>query len=550
MKKLVIILFILFSHFVFAIAESNDGSTISVVPQLGGSVVIPVGVFKEIAPVGAGVEFDLGVSDLIFKNSALKLCVGYNFISEELEVINSFGMISLTLLGGYTIAVTDGFSITPLAGGGYLGHAVDADEQLWFFDPQVSLQTEFDLLLGENFFVSLMPGFTLFFEQNDNMGSFFSMNLGVKKAFDIGSGGERPLVLEPVSGLPRIIIERDLPIFSPNGDGYKDLVVLTIKVDGDLPAKSYTLNIVDKKDKPVRVFSEESSLGQRLEWNGRDNKNKPVVDAEYRAILTVRYADGRSTTAESDSFILDTIPPKASLLIAPKPFSPDNDGENDQLSISCQVQELNGVRDWKIRIDDQQGQTFKTFAGRGDVPKEILWDGKSADGKLVESAEDYSLTLELSDEAGNRTMVKDMISTDILVRKYGDQAKIVISNIQFEAYSSDFQKGDKTIVKENLAIIDRLAEILKKYGTYKIVIEGHALNLYWNDKTRAAKEEELLITLSKERAENIKQALVERGIDSGRISTQGKGSAEPLVPLKDKNNQWKNRRVEIILEKK
>jgi len=72
----------------------------------------------------------------------------------------------------------------------------------------------------------------------------------------------------------------------------------------------------------------------------------------------------------------------------------------------------------------------------------------------------------------------------------------------------------------------------------------------WQDKEKADKEErEVLIPLSKERAEKIKQALVQKGIDGRRITTIGHGSFKPLVPFSDKDNQWKNCRVEIILRK-
>jgi outer membrane protein OmpA-like peptidoglycan-associated protein len=55
--------------------------------------------------------------------------------------------------------------------------------------------------------------------------------------------------------------------------------------------------------------------------------------------------------------------------------------------------------------------------------------------------------------------------------------------------------------------------------------------------------------LSQKRAESIRQALVERGFPAARIKAVGKGNADPVVPYTDKANQWKNRRVEFILEK-
>jgi len=103
-------------------------------------------------------------------------------------------------------------------------------------------------------------------------------------------------------------------------------------------------------------------------------------------------------------------------------------------------------------------------------------------------------------------------------------------------------------VQQNLQTLDRLAEILKIYGGYEIRIEGHAVQLLWWNEERAEEEQqETLIPLSKERAEAVKEALVERGVDGGRITTKGIGGADPVVPHGDKENRWKNRRVEFIL---
>ena len=58
-----------------------------------------------------------------------------------------------------------------------------------------------------------------------------------------------------------------------------------------------------------------------------------------------------------------------------------------------------------------------------------------------------------------------------------------------------------------------------------------------------------LIPLSAKRAEFVKDYLVKKGINASRLSTVGKGGTELVVDYKDKDNNWKNRRVEFILEK-
>ncbi len=105
-------------------------------------------------------------------------------------------------------------------------------------------------------------------------------------------------------------------------------------------------------------------------------------------------------------------------------------------------------------------------------------------------------------------------------------------------------------MKQHEQAFTKLVEMCNKYKDYKIIIIGHAVNPYWNDPVKAEKaNREKYIPLSKRRADYIRSELVKRGIDKNRISTEGHGTAEPIVHFNDFQNRWKNRRVEIILIK-
>ncbi|MDC7241768.1 MAG: OmpA family protein, partial [Spirochaetales bacterium] len=96
----------------------------------------------------------------------------------------------------------------------------------------------------------------------------------------------------------------------------------------------------------------------------------------------------------------------------------------------------------------------------------------------------------------------------------------------------------------------RLAEVLKKYGSYKILVEGHAVSEYYDNPVRAAREErEELQPLSLSRAAAVRSELRKLGISESRMDVAGKGGTEPIVPHSDLENRWKNRRVEFILIK-
>jgi outer membrane protein OmpA-like peptidoglycan-associated protein len=108
-------------------------------------------------------------------------------------------------------------------------------------------------------------------------------------------------------------------------------------------------------------------------------------------------------------------------------------------------------------------------------------------------------------------------------------------------------------VDKNYTVLKRIAEILNKYKSYKVTVEGHANSIgkiyaYSADKIQKEESSEVL-PLSQSRAEAVRAFLVKYGVDEKRLSAKGLGSAEAVVDPKDADNRWKNRRVEFILEK-
>ena len=53
----------------------------------------------------------------------------------------------------------------------------------------------------------------------------------------------------------------------------------------------------------------------------------------------------------------------------------------------------------------------------------------------------------------------------------------------------------------------------------------------------------------KPRGENRLDTLRKNGVDSARLTAVGRGGSQPVVARSDKDNWWKNRRVEFILNK-
>lgn len=348
--------------------------------------------------------------------------------------------------------------------------------------------------------------------------------------------------------------------FSPNGDGDRDVIDILISATTSVQIDRWELTIYDGTASPIRVFGGgrgAAPLPEAIIWDGRTDDGRKVPDGFFRASLGIEYVKGNVNEAVTDPFLMDSESPRATIeteLDTPSlPFSPDADGVNDELKILLDAYDEGGIAAWTLRILDPGGEVVVSSSGRGSAPPPgFTWNGVSEDDELVEAAVDYTLQLEVADHVDNRTTASKVVPIDILVLREGDRLRIRIASINFAPNTADYrQLGDAEKTSRNLRTLDRLAEILHRFGTYSILLEGHAVSVHWADAEKARREqEEVLLPLSAARAEAVRDALIERGIDGSRMTTTGLGGAEPIVAHGDERNRWKNRRVEFWLNKK
>ncbi len=336
------------------------------------------------------------------------------------------------------------------------------------------------------------------------------------------------------------------PYISPVLGGQQRFFPRMINPDG---LDSWYLAVREtERDEVVHTLSGTAPVPKEIVWDGR-NQRGVFVEGTFVGELRLNYYKGNRPQASSRPFGVDNTPPLLSLQAAPAPFSPDNDGVEDELIINLQGQDSSPMASWNLRILDPRGREFISFEGKGAPPERIIWDGRSRGGELVQSAEDYPYSFVVQDILGQSQELTGAIPVDILVIREGDRLKVQISNIRFAPYKSAILTIGEAGAK-NREILNRLAQVLKKYGRYKIRVEGHAVSEYSEDPLRAAREEkEELQPLSLARAEEVRRALSRLGIAASRMEVAGLGGTEPLVPHENREERWKNRRVEFILIK-
>jgi len=346
-------------------------------------------------------------------------------------------------------------------------------------------------------------------------------------------------------------ITQSVNIISPNGDGDSDIVEFYPKALVRDGISGWTFSVVNAQNAQVfSVAGEGTQVPGVVSWDGRDTSGK-VVEGVYRGIVEVEYLKGNFEKISSvPEVIIDLSDPVIDISTSKLPFSPDGDGESDFLDITILPSDPSGIKSWTARILDPAGTPFISL-NIGDFSKGTYrWNGKDRRGELVQSASDYTLEVTAVDNVGNKSSARKIIPIDILVLKDGDRLKISISSIYFKPFTADYLSVEPAQKASNLKTLDRLAEILNKYSQYNIQLEGHAVRLLWSDPVKwKTEEEDVLLPLSRSRADTIKAALIQRGIKAERMTTNGMGGYNPVVPHSDEQNRWKNRRVEFILIK-
>ncbi len=349
--------------------------------------------------------------------------------------------------------------------------------------------------------------------------------------------------------------------FSPNGDGKLDDISFGFIVKLRDGIKSWKFELADSSGAVRKAWAGDSSasLPTQLAWDGKGDDAK-VTESSYIGSFRVEYQKGDAPEAKTGAIILDVSAPVLRTSLSPIPFSPDNDGLDDEVTISLAVSDASDIKDWKFEISEAsvddakaKGRLFMRYEGQGRPAERVTWDGKSLKGELVEAATDYPYSFSVTDALGNSAVRSGLIPVDVLVIRDGNRLKIKVPSIVFRPNFDDFKELPVETVEKNNVVLKRIAEILNKFRGYRIQVEGHANNVSKIQGLSAARvadeEAKEVLPLSKKRAEAVRSFLIQYGVEEKRLSATGLGSSEPVVDPKDADNRWKNRRVEFILDR-
>ena len=189
-----------------------------------------------------------------------------------------------------------------------------------------------------------------------------------------------------------------------------------------------------------------------------------------------------------------------------------------------------GIDSATTSVSDKEGNiaSSKTSSEKGIAEFMLVCDET---GKLIVSKEGYNskiVDIEISNE--------EFKSMDIMLDPI--EKIIVAQKVELNSIYFDF---DKSNIKSEAAFeLDNLVQVMIKYPELTVSIESHTDNKgpsSYNQK------------LSERRAKTTMQYVVSKGIDSSRLSADGKGESNPILDCSNCNKEEDqlNRRSEFII---
>ncbi len=335
--------------------------------------------------------------------------------------------------------------------------------------------------------------------------------------------------------------------FSPNGDGRDDKEKIVIDASQYDGVDSWSLAVVDDKGNEIKTFSGKDTLPKTVEWDGT-TADSQAGEGSYSAVLTAYFRKGAYVQQVSNPFILDTTPPSVTLEAAPDPFVKTDSGVEGDVYVTLQVKDNTSVQSWTMDVLGGSGDVLRSYSGEGNPSGNITWKIAENKDKAPAAGQEEGITLKLTvyDEGNNATVYEKKVVVDILLVLKNGRKYISVPNIIFGAYKYTLGSAGVKFLNRNNQSLDKVAEIFKKYPRYDLILEGHALDIYLGGP-RQEREEKILLPLTRHRAETVKAALVERGMDPDKITVEAYGGLHPIASVHDRTVWWKNRRVEFVM---
>jgi len=114
---------------------------------------------------------------------------------------------------------------------------------------------------------------------------------------------------------------------------------------------------------------------------------------------------------------------------------------------------VKGTERWKLTVADSRGQTVALFEGKGDPPKEIVWDGRSVSGVPVTPGITYSYVFEAVDKQRVATLASLSAEREAVLDAIRGERIAVLDGVRSERATVL-----EALRAERIAVVDAIRE--------------------------------------------------------------------------------------------
>ncbi|MBR0155628.1 MAG: hypothetical protein IJM22_06095, partial [Treponema sp.] len=286
-------------------------------------------------------------------------------------------------------------------------------------------------------------------------------------------------------------IDASSNIFSPDGDGRKDIITFSIATDqkGGSPVDFWKGVIKNKQDSSeVKKFEFGLFVPEEVKWDGLDENGKLCSDGKYEFVVSGSDMAGNSITVKTDEdFVLDTSKTEVLLATDYTYISPDAVSQN-AVTFTPVVKENADVVKYNFEIKNASGQIVFSKKEQSRVPSSIVWNGKTPDKKTLKDGT-YSATL--TTESANGSVAKAAVP-QLVIDTVAPSADLSLENKIFSP-DGDGRKDELLIHSKNcskeklwtVVISDNGGKAVKEYKFNKYINNSSSSVIKWDGTDEA-----------------------------------------------------------------
>lgn len=200
--------------------------------------------------------------------------------------------------------------------------------------------------------------------------------------------------------------------------------------------------------------------------------------------------------------------------------------EAEQALLRAEKERAAAERD---RMQAQASSADAEAARQAAERERMQAQASSADAEAARKAAEAQLAAAQSAEAKAARLQRQL--TELEAKQTERGMVLTLGDVLFDTGKAELNPGA-------FGPIDRLATFMRENPERTLVVEGY---------TDSVGSDAYNLSLSQRRADAVRAALLERGIDGSRITTSGMGKANPVAGNDTAAGRQRNRRVEIVI---